>query len=156
MATAKRRLPMLKSEGDGHERDEARPAWQWVGFGTVMIFIAWLPLAYVGTAIVVRPGGGGAETRPGGAHLGGVLLATLLPLALAALAGGFLVGRFGKPAGVREALVAGAATGLLAVGLTALSGPFSPLFLLVIALATGFAGVGGVVGVRRRRGSEIG
>ncbi|MGO8998231.1 MAG: hypothetical protein ACLQVI_33335, partial [Polyangiaceae bacterium] len=64
--------------------------------------------------------------------------------------GGFLVGRFGKPAGVREALLSGLVTGLVAVLLTAMTGPFSPLFLLVIAIATAFAGVGGALGVRRR------
>jgi len=157
MATTKRRLPLLKSEGDGQEPDEARPPWQWVGFGTVMTFIAWLPLAYLGTAIVVPSGGAaGAETHPEDARLVRVLVATLLPLALATLAGGFLVGRFGKPAGVREAVLAGALTGLVAVVLTALSGPFSPLFVLVIAIATGFAGIGGVVGVRQRARSAIG
>jgi hypothetical protein len=145
---------MLKSEGEGDPGDEPRPPWQWVGFGTVMIFVAWLPLAYVGTALVLpSPGAGagaGLATNPEGAPFARVLVATVLPLALATLGGGFLVGRFGKPAGLREALLAGALTGFIAVLLTVLSGPFSPRFVLVVAITTAFAGIGGALGVRQR------
>jgi tRNA-(ms[2]io[6]A)-hydroxylase len=130
------------AQGDGEER---RP-WHWVAFGTVMIFVAWLPLAYAGTALVARAHGDGVQR----AHWAAPLAAMLLPLVVASLAGGFLVGRFGKPAGVREALLSGLSTGLVAVGLTALSGPFSPLFLVVLAIATLSAGVGGALGVRAR------
>src|SRR5271167_4910715 len=139
MATTKRKLPLLKSEA---AEEEARPPWHWVGFGTVMIFTAWLPLAYLGTAIVARAGE---------ASIVGPLLAVLLPLVVAAAAGGFLVGRFGKPAGVREAVLAGLVTGLVGVVLTVLSGPFSPLLLLVLVISTGCAGAGGALGVRQRR-----
>jgi hypothetical protein len=140
MATTKRKLPLLKSEPAAEE--EARPPWHWVGFGTVMIFTAWLPLAYLGTAIVARAGEGSVV---------GPLLAMLLPLVVAAAAGGFLVGRFGKPAGVREALLSGLVTGLAGVVLTALSGPISPLLLLVLVISAGCAGAGGALGVRQRR-----
>jgi hypothetical protein len=146
MATTKRKLPVLQSGG---EPEEARPPWHWVGFGTVMIFTAWLPLAYLGAALVA-PSAARPEPATEGTTLARALAATLVPLVIAAVAGGFLVGRFGKPAGVREALLAGLVTGLAAVVLTALSGPFSPLFLLVVAIAAGAAGLGGKVGVRGR------
>ena len=148
MADTKRRLTVLKSDGAPQEAE--RPPWHWVGFGTVMIFAAWLPLAYAVEAVVTRVRGGAppaeAEHVP---WVVPVLLATV-PLALAALAGGFLVGRFGKPAGTREALLAGLSTGLIAVVLTTFSGAFSPLFLVVAALAAGFAAAGGALGVRGR------
>ena len=145
MAATKRRLPVLGTQSP--EPDEERRPWQWVAFGTVMIFVAWLPLAYAAAALVARwdPGAQGARSA-------GPLVAMLLPLVLAALGGGFLVGRFGKPAGVREALLSGLATGIVAVLLTAASGPFSPAFLLVVAIATACAGVGGAIGVRGRKG----
>jgi hypothetical protein len=144
MASTKRKLPVLKSglNSTPAAEEQARPPWQWVGFGTVMIFTAWLPLAYLGAAIVARTGEG---------SLVGPLLAMLLPLVVAAAGGGFLIGRFGKPAGVREAFLSGLVTGLVGVGLTALSGPFSPLLLVVVVVSTGCAGAGGALGVRGRR-----
>ena len=150
MATSKRKLPVLQSAPA--EDDEPRPPWQWVGFGTVMIFTAWLPLAYAGAALVAPPARPDAAAIEGGRGLAKLLLATTVPLVVAAAAGGFLVGRFGKPAGVREAAFAGLLTGLVAVSLTALSGAFSPLFLVVVAIATAAAGGGGAAGVRQRRG----
>lgn len=146
MADTKRRLTVLKSDGAPQEAE--RPPWHWVGFGTVMIFAAWLPLAYAVEAVVARVRGGAAEREP--VAWGVALLLAAVPLALAALAGGFLVGRFGKPAGTREALFAGLSTGLVAVVLTTFSGAFSPLFLVVAVLAAGFAAAGGALGVRGR------
>jgi tRNA-(ms[2]io[6]A)-hydroxylase len=145
MAATKRRLPVLKSDAAAADEVEARRPWQWVAFGTVMIFIAWLPLAYVGTTLVAR-----AADGAGGLHPAAPLVAMLVPLVVASAAGGFLVGRFGRPAGVREALLSGLSTGLVAIALTALSGPFSPLFLLVAAIAMACAGGGGWLGVRGR------
>lgn len=139
MGTTKRRLPVLKSEPE----EETRPPWQWVGFGVVMVFTAWVPLAYVGTILSASSEATGSPAR--------LVMGTLLPLATATAAGGFLVGRFGKPAGVREALLAGAVTGLVAVGLTALSASFSPLSFAVVVLAALFAGAGGAAGVRLRK-----
>ena len=147
MADTKRRLTVLKSDGAPQEQEAQRPPWHWVGFGMVMIFAAWLPLAYVVEAIVVRVRSGAPEDHVPWAV---PVLLGAVPLALAALAGGFLVGRFGKPAGTREALLAGLATGLVAILLTTLSGAFSPLFLVAAALAAGFAALGGAWGVRGR------
>jgi hypothetical protein len=147
MATTKRKLPVLQNAPEGAA--EVRPPWQWVAFGALMIFTAWLPLAYVGAALVA-PGTSSAPGSGGGA-VARLLIATALPLMIAAGAGGFLVSRFGEPAGAREATLAGLVTGLVAVAMTALSGPFSPLFLLVVVIATAFAWAGGAVGARQRR-----
>jgi hypothetical protein len=146
MADAKRRLPVLKSDD---APGDARPAWHWIGFGALMIFTAWLPLAYVGEALVARwapLGEGSAEGR----SFAGPLASVLVPVALAAAGGGFVVGRFGKPAAAREAGLAGLAAGAVAVAFTALSGGWSPLSLVVTALTTLFAGVGGALGRRGR------
>ncbi len=118
--------------------DEERPPWQWVGFGTVMIFAAWLPLAYAGAALVAPRDGAG------GASLGATITAAALPLVFAAAAGGFLVGRFGEPRRVREPLLAGLLTGLLAVLVTALSGRSRARF--AVALATAFGGPSAAAG----------
>jgi hypothetical protein len=96
-----------------------------------------------------------APPREGSEHppfsLARLVIATVVPLLLAAWAGGFLVGRFGRPAGVREAALAGLVTGLVAVALTALSGSFSPAFLAVAAIAAVVAAGGGAAGMRGRR-----
>ena len=74
-------------------------------------------------------------------------------LALAAMAGGFLVGRWGAAGvGVREAALAGLAAGLIATALAfgapgALSGA-----LAAIAVAVPFAALGAKLGLGRRAG----
>ena len=99
-------------------RRRARPPWHWVGFGTVAIFAAWLPLAYVAGAVVAtrarvalrarlpaRSDRARARAMPAGERARSwrcVALPNVLALALAAFAGGFLVGRFGRAPG-REA-----------------------------------------------------
>jgi len=146
MADAKRRLPVLKSDD---APGEVRPARHWIGFGALMIFTAWLPLAYAGEAIVAK-WAPLAEGSTGARPLAGSLASVLLPLALAAAGGGFVVGRFGKPAAAREAALAGLTAGATAVLLTALAGGWSLSSLVVTALTTLFAGVGGALGVRGR------
>src|SRR5579885_3297965 len=114
MADGKRRLNVFRPTEDDDE--EARPPWQWVGFGTAAIFGAWLPLAYVAELL---------KARLFTARLGDVrtpdeiaaairalppravtqlevmtVLLMILPLAAGAFAGGMLVGRWGKGAGV--------------------------------------------------------
>ena len=137
----KRRLPVLKSEAEPEE-DSRHPPWQWVGFGTVMIFAAWLPLAYVAEAVKAR-------LAP---SVAGAIALAVAPLALAALAGGFLVGRFGKPAGPREAALAGVATGLVASGLACGAAGLSWTPLVAIAALVPFAWGGGAWGAKGRRG----
>jgi hypothetical protein len=53
VADTKRRLPVLKADGSKNEDDD-RPPWHWVGFGTLLVFGAWLPLAYIASAVEAR------------------------------------------------------------------------------------------------------
>jgi hypothetical protein len=157
MADTKRRLPVLKSDGSPDVPEEPRPRWHWSAFGALMIFTVWLPLAYLGTAIARRLApapDGAAEATTSGATPGSAVMTALVtaivPLALAAGAGGFLVGRFGKPSGTREAALAGVAAGGVAVGMAAASGFLAWSSLAVLAVATGFAALGGAYGVKKR------
>jgi hypothetical protein len=142
----KRRLPVLKDPSDDGDAATERPPWQWVGFGALAIFVVWLPLAFVAAWIASRLGASGESTV-------GPVLVLAAGLALAALAGGFLVGRWGGAGvGVREAALAGLASAIIA---TALSfGAPGALWgaLATVAVAVPFAALGGKLGVARRRG----
>lgn len=174
----RRRLPVVQNASppsSGEVDVEARPPWHWVGFGTVAIFAAWLPLAYVGGAISARvmaarfgPDASkeaidlalAAMTADERARLSTmVALPTYLGLAIAAFAGGAIVGRFGgrgpsaaaHPA--RIAAAAGALTACVAVaiawrGLTVASVAGA---VITLAVAAGFAAWGGSVGAGKRR-----
>jgi tRNA-(ms[2]io[6]A)-hydroxylase len=129
----KRRLPVLQSPRSEEEEAPARPPWQWVGFGVVAIFAAWLPLAALAQKIGFRLAT--ARLGPLEEDIGAfqAALATLprderarlwadilvpqgLALALASAAGGYVIGRWGSRAGMREAAIAGA---LVALGASA-------------------------------------
>ncbi|HEY1696768.1 MAG TPA: hypothetical protein VGG39_31625 [Polyangiaceae bacterium] len=140
----KRRLPVLKTASPEEEEAANRPPWQWIGFGAVGIFAAWLPLAYVAGLAAARIGlEGGA--RPVAV---GVMAASL---AVASMAGGFLVGRWGAHGvGVREAALAGLAAALIAAGLS-LGAPGALVGAAVcVIVAVPFAAIGGRLGLRRR------
>jgi len=168
----RRRLPVIQSSPKNEDEGEERPPWHWIGFGTVAIFAAWLPLAYLAGAVVkraVEPYVGGAATAEEYATRYAALasgdrvrLAAIqwiphaLAFALAAFAGGFLVGRFGKGTRPREAAAAGAATSLIAQTIAAGGGIGSVgagvvMIAVVALLAIGFATWGGKVGVARRK-----
>jgi hypothetical protein len=152
--------------GGGAAEGETRPPWHWIGFGTVAIFGAWLPLAYAAQALVVRATQArfGAEATAeeitaaisamtAGERLG--LMATqglphLLALALASFAGGWLVGRFGTGTGPREAAAAGAATAIFASMLACRSMGASATALVTLVIAVAFAAWGGRAGARRQ------
>lgn len=139
----KLRLPVLKTQFEVEDA-EPRPPWQWVGFGALAIFVVWVPLAYL-TGIVAARFESLAASR----------LATLgvaaSGLAVAALAGGFLVGRWGgKDVGVREAALAGFAAALIATALS-LGAPGAWAGAVVtVVVAVPSAALGGRVGLRRR------
>ncbi len=149
----KRRLPVLQSKGP-EETEEPRPAWQWVGFGAVAIFVAWLPLAWVGESVGRRL----AQSKLGGADieslsradrlsvLARIALPQVVALALAGAFGGFLVTRFGHDTRRRDAAFAGLAVGLLALGLTFSQVGFSIAALVVPLLASLAALAGGALG----------
>jgi len=140
----KRRLPVLKTQDDELEGAEARPPWQWVGFGALAIFVVWVPLAYVTGVVATR------FEVVAGSRIASLVVAAS-GLAVAALAGGFLVGRWGgKDVGVREATLAGFAASLIASVLS-LGAPGAWAGALVTLLvAVPFAWLGGRVGLRRR------
>jgi hypothetical protein len=142
---AKRRLPVLKTPAEGGDDDApARPPWQWVGFGALAIFVVWLPLAFLAGWVAMRIGG-----LAGAPALSVAVLAS--GLAVAAVAGGFLVGRWGPAGvGVREAALAGLSAALIATVLSlgfpgALAGA-----LVTMVVAVPFAALGGWLGLRRR------
>ena len=163
-----------EGKGDAPEDENAipvRPPWHWVGFGTVAIFAAWLPLAYVAQAVVARVlaqrFGASAAAADIATALGSMpagerarLMAMLavpnvVALGLSAFAGGYLVGRFGVSTTGREPASAGAMTALVALVLALGAGGSSGVTAVVTALVTilicvGFASWGGKVGARKR------
>lgn len=173
----RRRLPVLQNQpqraspSDGAGADDegvARPPWHWIGFGTVAIFAAWLPLAYVAGAASAKVMASrfGADASKEAVELAlstmssgerARLVATValpgaLGLAVAAFAGGVVVGRFGGGAGAREAAYSGAVTALIASAI-AWTGPTASSIiaaLVTTTLAVGFAAWGGRLGRARR------
>ncbi|WP_437894707.1 hypothetical protein [Sorangium sp. So ce124] len=153
-APEKRKLPVLQSSGD--DEGEDRPPWHWIALGTVAIFIAWLPLAgLVNTLLrkmIERTGDAGAE---GSVRLAMVGL-NVIAFALAGVAGGYLVGRFGGRAGRREAAASGAVVAALAWALAlaegAPAGALGWALLLVVVVTIGSAAsyAGGSAGLRSR------
>jgi hypothetical protein len=153
----KRRLPLLPAQqpsgglgaGEGGD-DPKRPPWQWVGFGAVIVFTAWLPLTGVAGALAARI----AASDPGdhlsrtGAEIVGLHACAI---ALGSFAGGFVVGRWGGDGvGVREAAFAGLVAAVVAfVAVWATSG-FSAGALAVVVVAVSSAAGGGARGLRAR------
>jgi tRNA-(ms[2]io[6]A)-hydroxylase len=163
MADSKRRLLVLKSP-EPNEDDE-RPPWHWVGFGTIAIFAAWLPLAYLASAAETRvvsrfaeassPEGIAESIQRASPHdvarlRFAILLLLAVPLAIGAFGGGFIVGRWSRRAGPREAALAGLVTALVTCALSWLEAGLSwaPLWgALPLVL---MAGLGGWSGSRAR------
>jgi hypothetical protein len=137
----KRRLPVLQAPADGDPAEPARPPWQWVVFGSLGIFVVWLPLQALATALAGRSAIAGASGAA---------------LAASSLTGGFVVGRWGaERVGVREAALAGLAATLVAVALSWMSSPITPAPLLltavtVTAIAVPMAALGAKLGLYRR------
>ena len=167
----RRRLPVIqtpppdKPPAAPDEQADARPPWHWVGFGTVAIFAAWLPLSYVAGWVVRRgsaPYVGDAATPEAViAKMAALteeqrlrvamiqMLPHVLGLALASFAGGFLVGRFGP--GVREAALAGVMTSLVAVSISCSPTALSWASLVAVVIAVAFSAWGGRAGQRSKR-----
>jgi hypothetical protein len=170
---AKRKLPVLNNAPAGPapesapptpDAEEARPPWQWSGFGMVAIFATWLPFSYVAQFTVrsaLRRYGLGADTPEAmAAQLAQldesartrVMLVMMFPhvlaLAAACVAGGVLIGRFGAPAGPREALVAGLMTSLVAMVLSFGAGGWSWAPLATLLITVPFSVIGARLGRR--------
>jgi hypothetical protein len=132
------------------------------------MFAAWLPLAYVAGAasakVMASRFGADASKEAialalaemsSGEHarlMATVALPSILGLALAAFAGGLVVGRFGTGTGAREGAYSGAVTALIASAI-AWAGLTASSFIaaaVTFAVAVGFAAWGGRLGASRR------
>lgn len=154
--SGKRHLTVLKSEPDEPDDAAARRPWQWVGFGAVAIFTAWVPLAALAMALAARVAARGqAQDGPDARGALATEIAVLAlyagALAIGAALGGMLVGRWGpRGVGVREAALAGLLAALVAGGLTWVSfGPSAGALLLVVVVVPA-AALGGRSGARAR------
>lgn len=159
----KKRLPLIQSSPDA-DSEEPRPPWHWAGFGTIAIFAVWLPLTFaaarVARTLTASLAAGAASEEEVHARVRALEPSEraryyafaagpqVVALALAALAGGYLVGRWGS--GSREAVLAGVCAGVVASLLATLGGGLSIGLAFVIAIATLFAWLGGRLGVRRQ------
>jgi len=146
----KRHLPVLK-EASGPDSDApVRPPWQWVGFGALGIFVLWLPLAWLAARVLLPFGAGQASALSGA-------LTFAASLVLSALAGGYLVGRWGtRGVGVRQAALAGLSAALVAAlaGSAGLSlGLRALIVAAAVAVAVPPAALGGRLGMKRRSGA---
>lgn len=148
--------------------DEERPPWHWSAIGAVLVFALWLPLAMVGQWVssqILRglvPAGSSAQIEAFLAQASGSTRALvkastvgppLVGFALACLAGGALVGRFGGKAGRKEATVAGLVAATTAWALTAAGAGLGATWMLwppIAALGAGFGVLGGYIGERQR------
>lgn len=146
----KRRLPLLPKVEVADESDEDRPPWHWSAIGAVAVFIAWLPLAYIVNGPLGRLFDGGPS-----ASIAAVTL-NIGAFAAAAFGGGYLVGRFGGRAGVKEATVSGVAAAVIAWALAVMQargGVLVWIMLLtgVAMIGAGSARFGGRFGLRGRK-----
>ncbi len=179
----RRRLPVVQSapppaspSGASGDDDsiEDRPPWHWVGFGTVAVFAAWLPLAWVAQSLgerIMKSRLAGIADADVPAHLarlsGGEIFAMFLPMAifhvialgLASAAGGYLVGRFGSGTTVREPSLTGGVVALIAIMLTFSRGGGASLAAtgaIILLVAVGSAALGGRRGLRKKdKGAPI-
>src|SRR6185437_4414335 len=123
--TPKRRLPVLQSAPAGDDAPVRRP-WQWVGFGALAIFTAWIPLTALGSVAAAAFGRWASPPEealePTLAAQVGASVVFAVTLGVGALLGGWLVGRWGPTGvGVREAALAGLAATLVAGAITFVS-----------------------------------
>lgn len=164
----KRRLPVLKDSGTGasEANEPPRPPWHWVGFGAVLVFAAWLPLAWFAEALKRRivatmlgPVESPASVQAAMDQLapGARVVFTLATMGLPALAmivgaaaGGWVVGRHGETTTAREAGLAGVLSGLLACVLAWTTAGFHPVLVIIVVLLGPSAWLGGKRGVRAR------
>jgi tryptophan-rich sensory protein len=152
---AKRRLPLLQPNTDGGSDDPVRPVWQWVVFGAAAIFVAWVPLSALVGAVAARIFSRASDPVALGRAALMTTIAYALELAVGALSGGYLIGRWGPgTARVRVAALAGlaAAAGLavaaIASGASLSGGTIGLVFVALWSPLT--AALGGLLGLRRR------
>lgn len=151
---ATRRLPVLQ-EPSGEDAEAAlRPAWHWVLIGSGLLVTIWTPT--VGVVITVARKLAAAQS--GGAPLGPGVAAGLVAttFALASVAAGYLVARFGRRTQLRHALLAGLSAALEIWVLAWMGGAFDSVLvagtalLSLSALGGGFCALGGRLGRRKK------
>jgi hypothetical protein len=161
----KRKLPMIQSRPD--DDTPSRPRSHWIGFGLVAIFTLWVPLAALAEsikhhAIVSYLGDRSGEDqiqlaiaslsdRDHTRLTAVIVIVPMLALAFASLGGGYLVGRYGGDAGIREGALAGAAAAFVAVILAWVGSGFAWAPLISIAIAAPFGALGARMGLKARR-----
>lgn len=151
--SGKRRLPVVQSPGGGDSSDEPeRAPWQWVAFGAGAIFVAWLPLSAIALALAARVSSrfdldDSAQLARASVAIGVIYS---VAIALGAVGGGFLVGRWGSRVGVRHAALAGMVAAIVAIALSCVSSGFAARSLLVAVVAVPMASAGGRLGRRAR------
>jgi tRNA-(ms[2]io[6]A)-hydroxylase len=140
------------------DQDDDRPPWHWSAIGSVLVFVLWLPLSMI-TAWISRLAVGespdAATATHGRAALVQIFVA-ILGLGLASLAGGAIITRYGKTAGVREATVSGLAVAIVSTLVAAVtSGRIMDVWIVVPVsiVSGGCCHLGGRLGeaLRRRR-----
>lgn len=164
----KRKLPVLnRAVPAGGDAEEPRPPWHWVGFGAVLVFAAWLPLAWLAEALKRRivvtllgPVESAADIESGMARLAGgkrvaFAAATVglpaLAMILGAIAAGYVVGRHGGTTKARDAGMAGVMSAVVACVLAWVTAGFSPLLLAIAFVLGPAAWIGGWRGVKARK-----
>jgi hypothetical protein len=120
---ATRRLPVIQEPTGEDAEAAARPPWQWVLIGSGLLVTIWTPLVILALAVARR------LTGPAAAPL---LVAGTF--ALASLAAGYLVARFGPRTRPRHAVFAGLLAALEIWLLAVLGGAFHSVLLAVSAL----------------------
>jgi hypothetical protein len=166
-----RRLPVIQSSAPEDSAAEARPSWQWTLIGGGFVLTIWVPLALLAlrlgqfsSARFVNPADPEAVVRFQESHgrSGVILLAvlTILPVvlsfALASLAGGALVGRFGGRSGKREATLGGVFAAITSCAIAGAGGALSPwpvavgAFSVLVAVGACFSRLGATLGLSRR------
>lgn len=138
----KRRLPLLEKDPGGPLQDEEqslpRPPWHWTAIGVVVIYLVWLPLAGLLNSFVLNTFFEGMDsTTIGLAPLKARIILIGLNAAafvLSSFAGGFMVGRFGKEAGLREATLSGVVAATIAWTLTFVPAPSPALLVWALVL----------------------
>jgi tRNA-(ms[2]io[6]A)-hydroxylase len=163
----KRRLPVLSAEPPPADDDESRPEWQWVGFGVVAMFAAWLPLAAAAGMFSRRVAEGmiggsldAADTQAKIAALDAAaqrkLMASFMgphvvALALSGVFAGFVIGKFGQGGGRAASVAAGIVC--IVAGLLAVRDLSSLLALLCVVVVAVLSARGGATwGARKRKG----
>ena len=129
---ATRRLPVIQEPTGEDAEAAARPAWQWVLIGSGLLVTIWTPLVAIALAIARKIAAGVAGGAAPGAGAAALLVA--ISFALASLAAGYLVARFGPRTRPRHAVFAGLAAAFEIWLLALLGGAFASIWLGLSAL----------------------